>query len=275
MAATRHIACGSGRLGDFPHLGDVPVDLPETSRGSIKKNEISEIRCGRPVIHRRVSWDACRGVPFAPREYFASITVGGGHACPLFFRGNHKDQQAERFDVQTDLRPNQSKQGTALEVGGWHGIRSGANVRASGVSGVERDTQAHAQSRGFVTPLRRDSRRDGTQFPIPARGCSMSPSRRRVWGRRRPQSGALRRTPKAGGVWRVPRPLWGCGVMRSNVIDIDVIIVNRTPSAIQVKDAEDAKAVWLPLSQIEVDIEGCGLACVTVPDWLAIEKELA
>lgn len=57
----------------------------------------------------------------------------------------------------------------------------------------------------------------------------------------------------------------------TRIIDISVIIVHLTEKAVLIKDAEDADAVWLPLSQVEVD-EADNV--VTLPEWLALEKGL-
>lgn len=61
--------------------------------------------------------------------------------------------------------------------------------------------------------------------------------------------------------------------MKSNIIDIDVILVHETASAVLVKDAEDAEPVWLPRSQIEIATEGAAHV-VTAPEWLLVEKGL-
>jgi len=64
--------------------------------------------------------------------------------------------------------------------------------------------------------------------------------------------------------------------MRSNVTDIDAILVHQTGAAILVKTDEDTTGVWLPKSQVEVHWGGdaSGAVVVTVPDWLATEKGL-
>lgn len=58
------------------------------------------------------------------------------------------------------------------------------------------------------------------------------------------------------------------------LIDLSVIIVHQTDRAVLVKDAEDAGAIWLPLSLVEVDGEPGELGEVTMPEWLAQEKGL-
>jgi hypothetical protein len=57
---------------------------------------------------------------------------------------------------------------------------------------------------------------------------------------------------------------------RSNhdLVDISGEIRARTARAIQFYDGE--RTVWLPLSQIEINDDGT----ITMPEWLAMEKEL-
>lgn len=65
--------------------------------------------------------------------------------------------------------------------------------------------------------------------------------------------------------------------MKSDLVDLDVQIHASTEKAILVStDGERANAVWLPLSQIEVERKRgkVSLAVVTVPEWLATEKGL-
>lgn len=61
---------------------------------------------------------------------------------------------------------------------------------------------------------------------------------------------------------------------RSNIIDLDLIIVRLTDKAALVKDTEDADAIWLPLSQIELDGNPGSVGTVSLPDWLAQERGL-
>lgn len=63
--------------------------------------------------------------------------------------------------------------------------------------------------------------------------------------------------------------------MKSNIIDIDVEITARTPKAVLVHTGDKEQAVWLPLSQIEIEPSGvAGIETVTLPEWLALEKGL-
>lgn len=63
--------------------------------------------------------------------------------------------------------------------------------------------------------------------------------------------------------------------MRSTVIDITVQLLHETAAAVRVTDSTPDKGVWLPRSQIEIDHGNKpGLAIVTLPEWLAIEKGL-
>ena len=64
--------------------------------------------------------------------------------------------------------------------------------------------------------------------------------------------------------------------MKSDTIDIDVQVHAKTDRGILVSDDGDKeKAVWLPLSQIEVDMRGGGVAVICIPEWLAVDKGLA
>lgn len=71
--------------------------------------------------------------------------------------------------------------------------------------------------------------------------------------------------------------------MRSDLVDLTVQVHARTAKAIRVSDDGDpAKAVWLPLSQIEEGpardypkkMGGSGIVEVTLPEWLAKDKGL-
>lgn len=59
--------------------------------------------------------------------------------------------------------------------------------------------------------------------------------------------------------------------MKSNIVDVDVIVVHQTEKAVLVKTDEGGEGVWLPLSQVELD-EAAGV--VTLPEWLALERGL-
>ena len=62
--------------------------------------------------------------------------------------------------------------------------------------------------------------------------------------------------------------------MRSNLVDVECEIALESNMAIAVTDGtmenERLKLFWLPKSQIEINDDGT----VTMPEWLAIEKEL-
>lgn len=66
--------------------------------------------------------------------------------------------------------------------------------------------------------------------------------------------------------------------MSQRPVDIEVWIHHETDSAYLVSlPAEMAEKVWLPKSQIIMTGVGCVPPCsaeVTLPEWLAIEKEL-
>ena len=61
---------------------------------------------------------------------------------------------------------------------------------------------------------------------------------------------------------------------RSNLVDVEVIIVHQTAKAVLVKPDEEADGVWLPLSQCEVYGGSGSVGEVTLPDWLATDKGL-
>jgi hypothetical protein len=62
---------------------------------------------------------------------------------------------------------------------------------------------------------------------------------------------------------------------RSNIIDVDLHLHHKTAAAALVSDTADPKdAVWMPLSQIELDGEIGETCTVTLPEWLALEKGL-
>ena len=56
--------------------------------------------------------------------------------------------------------------------------------------------------------------------------------------------------------------------MDSDLIDIEVVLKHETELAWLVDDG-DVKPVWIPKSQAEFDGE-----TLTLPEWLALEKEL-
>ena len=64
--------------------------------------------------------------------------------------------------------------------------------------------------------------------------------------------------------------------MKSNIIDIDVEVTARTEKAVLVHTGTKEQAVWLPLSQVEIEPNGAfdGIETATLPEWLALEKGL-
>lgn len=62
--------------------------------------------------------------------------------------------------------------------------------------------------------------------------------------------------------------------MKSNVMDIEVIISHMTDRAVLVKEYEQDSGTWLPLSQVEVDGDVGEYGVVTIPEWLALDKGL-
>lgn len=63
--------------------------------------------------------------------------------------------------------------------------------------------------------------------------------------------------------------------MKSDLIDLEVYVHAKTSKAILISDDGDSdKAVWVPLSQVEVEAVKGRVHEVTMPEWLASEKGL-
>lgn len=63
--------------------------------------------------------------------------------------------------------------------------------------------------------------------------------------------------------------------MKSDLIDVTVHVHHQTERAVLVSDdGEERGAVWLPLSQIEIEMMKPPIAEVTMPQWLARDKGL-
>lgn len=63
--------------------------------------------------------------------------------------------------------------------------------------------------------------------------------------------------------------------MKSDLIDVTVQLHHETERAILVSDDGDReKATWIPLSQCEILKRPNGIAIVTMPEWLALDKGL-
>ena len=63
--------------------------------------------------------------------------------------------------------------------------------------------------------------------------------------------------------------------MKSDLIDVTVQLHHETERAILVSDDRDReKATWIPLSQCEILKRPNGIAIVTMPEWLALDKGL-
>jgi hypothetical protein len=59
------------------------------------------------------------------------------------------------------------------------------------------------------------------------------------------------------------------------LIDLPMQLHAETPKAVLVSDDGDKdKAIWLPLSQIEIERKRDGMVIVTLPEWLATERGL-
>lgn len=63
--------------------------------------------------------------------------------------------------------------------------------------------------------------------------------------------------------------------MKSNIIDLDVQLLNTTEKAVLVTLDIPENGVWLPKSQVELSETGiAGIMTVTLPEWLALDKGL-
>ena len=63
--------------------------------------------------------------------------------------------------------------------------------------------------------------------------------------------------------------------MKSDVVDIRGQIHAMTDRAVLFSDDGDRDgAKWLPLSQVEVEKHSHGVATITLPEWLALERGL-
>lgn len=62
---------------------------------------------------------------------------------------------------------------------------------------------------------------------------------------------------------------------KDNLVDIEVEILSETDKAWRVHDG--VRAVWVPKSQVEIELtHGSNrLVVLTMPEWLAVDKELA
>jgi hypothetical protein len=64
--------------------------------------------------------------------------------------------------------------------------------------------------------------------------------------------------------------------MRSDILDIDVHVVARTEKAVRVHQGDEDSAVWVPLSQVEIEPHQSmqRVYVLSLPQWLAEEKGL-
>lgn len=62
--------------------------------------------------------------------------------------------------------------------------------------------------------------------------------------------------------------------VRSDLVEIVVLLRMEKPLAIAVSETDGVKWRWLPKSQIEYEPIGKGFVKVTLPQWLAQQKEL-
>lgn len=59
---------------------------------------------------------------------------------------------------------------------------------------------------------------------------------------------------------------------RNSLVDLDLNLITETKEAILVSDGK--REAWLPKSQIEYEPDGKGSVMVTLPEWMAVQKEL-
>lgn len=59
---------------------------------------------------------------------------------------------------------------------------------------------------------------------------------------------------------------------KDKLVDVEVEILSETDKAWRVHDGD--RAVWIPKSQAEIDIGPSGRGVLTLPEWMAVEKEL-
>lgn len=65
------------------------------------------------------------------------------------------------------------------------------------------------------------------------------------------------------------------GTGRSDLVDLTMRLHHETAKAVLVSDDGDkAHAVWLPLSQVEIEHKPKGIVVVTLPEWMATDKGL-
>ncbi len=63
--------------------------------------------------------------------------------------------------------------------------------------------------------------------------------------------------------------------MNKELVDLTVTLHHETEKAFLVSDSGDRdKAIWVPKSQCEVEVLKGNTVILTMPEWLAIEREL-
>ena len=60
--------------------------------------------------------------------------------------------------------------------------------------------------------------------------------------------------------------------MKSDLVDVACVLKHETKAAWLINDGD--RDVWLPKSQCEVEVMDDKSCIVTLPEWLALEKEL-
>lgn len=62
---------------------------------------------------------------------------------------------------------------------------------------------------------------------------------------------------------------------KSDLVDVTMQLHLETERSALVSDTGDrGKAIWIPLSQCEIEKRKGGLVVVTMPEWMALEKGL-
>ena len=60
----------------------------------------------------------------------------------------------------------------------------------------------------------------------------------------------------------------------SDIIDVVVNIRGRSDRVVTVEHGRPSKRAWLPLAHVELSSNGDGTHTLSLPEWLACEKEM-
>lgn len=59
---------------------------------------------------------------------------------------------------------------------------------------------------------------------------------------------------------------------RNDLVDLDLNLITETKEAILVSDGK--REAWLPKMQVDYEPDGKGGVVVTLPTWMAVQKDL-